>query len=80
MPLSTSWSPSFWAFRGSCRSGDPLKTEAYNLYLEAGIRSRSPSVGVIWHVHGGAWTPDDEYIVYTRDFDSGDLFVIDGYE
>jgi hypothetical protein len=30
-------------------------------------------------VHSGAWTPDDEWIVYTRDFDSGGLFVVDRY-
>ena len=35
--------------------------------------------GGIWHVHSGAWTPDDESIVYTRDFDSGALFVVDQY-
>jgi Tol biopolymer transport system component len=35
--------------------------------------------GGIWHVHSGAWTPDDEWIVYTRDFDSGSLFVVDQY-
>ena len=34
----------------------------------------------VWHVHGGAWSPDGEHIVYTRDFDSGNLFVIDNYE
>jgi TolB protein len=35
--------------------------------------------GGIWHVHSGAWTPDDEWIVYTRDFDAGSLFVVDQY-
>jgi Tol biopolymer transport system component len=35
--------------------------------------------GGVWHVHGGAWTPDSKQIVYTRDFDSGNLFVIDNY-
>jgi serine/threonine protein kinase/WD40 repeat protein len=35
--------------------------------------------GGIWHAHSGAWTPDDESIVYTRDFDSGALFVVDQY-
>ena len=33
----------------------------------------------VWHVHGGAWSPDGARIVYTRDFDSGNLHVIDGY-
>ena len=32
-----------------------------------------------WHVHGGAWSPDGRWIVYTRDFDRGNLNVIDNY-
>ena len=32
-----------------------------------------------WHVHGGAWSLDSRSIVYTRDFDSGNLSVIDHY-
>jgi Tol biopolymer transport system component len=32
-----------------------------------------------WHVHGGAWSPDSRWIVYTRDFDRGKLSVIDNY-
>jgi Tol biopolymer transport system component len=32
-----------------------------------------------WHVHGGAWSPDGRSIVYTRDFDRGNLSVIDNY-
>jgi len=33
----------------------------------------------IWHVHGGAWAPNGEEFVYTKDYDRGNLFVIDGY-
>lgn len=33
----------------------------------------------IWHVHGGAWAPNGEEFVYTKDFDRGNMFVIDGY-
>lgn len=33
----------------------------------------------LWHVHGGAWTPDSTQIVYTKDFDRGNLLVIDNY-
>ena len=33
----------------------------------------------IWHVHGGAWAPNGEEFVYTKDFDRGNLFVMDGY-
>jgi hypothetical protein len=32
-----------------------------------------------WHVHGGAWSPDGRWIVYTRDFDRGNLSVINNY-
>ena len=33
----------------------------------------------IWHVHGGAWMTDGREFVYTKHFDRGNLFVIDGY-
>jgi Tol biopolymer transport system component len=33
----------------------------------------------VWHVHGGAWSPDNRSIVYTRDFDRGNLSIIDHY-
>jgi Tol biopolymer transport system component len=33
----------------------------------------------LWHVHGGAWAPNGEEFVYTKDFDRGNLFVMDGY-
>ena len=33
----------------------------------------------LWHVHGGAWSPDSRWMVYTRDFDRGNLSVIDNY-
>jgi Tol biopolymer transport system component len=29
-----------------------------------------------WHVHGGGWSPDSRAIVYTRDHDRGDIYVI----
>ena len=32
-----------------------------------------------WHVHGGTWSPDGKWMVNTRDFDRGNLSVIDGY-
>ncbi len=30
-----------------------------------------------WHVHNGNWSPDGEGIVYTRDTDAGDIYVIE---
>ena len=32
----------------------------------------------VWHVHNGSFSPDGREIVFTRDTDRGDLFVIDG--
>lgn len=31
----------------------------------------------VWHVHGGGWAPDGRALVYTRDLDHGDLFVLE---
>lgn len=33
-----------------------------------------------WHVHGAGLTPSDDRIVYTRDSDRGDIFVIEDYK
>ncbi|MFQ5628500.1 MAG: hypothetical protein ACE5I1_07050, partial [bacterium] len=33
-----------------------------------------------WHVHNGAWSPDGKRIIYTRDKDEGDLYVIENYK
>ena len=33
----------------------------------------------VWHVHGGAGSPDGRWMVYTRDIDRGNLSVIDNY-
>jgi hypothetical protein len=44
-----------------------------------GSPERLTDGGGIWHVHGGAWSPDGRAIVYTRDTDRGDILVLDGY-
>jgi Tol biopolymer transport system component len=31
-----------------------------------------------WHVHNGGWSPDGKSVVYTRDTDTGDLFLLEG--
>lgn len=31
------------------------------------------------HVHAGGWSPDSSWIVYTRDVDQGDLYLIQNY-
>jgi len=33
----------------------------------------------VWHVHGGAWSPNSKQMVYTKDYDSGNLYLIDNY-
>ncbi|MEK6325255.1 MAG: protein kinase, partial [Acidobacteriota bacterium] len=35
--------------------------------------------GSTFHVHNGGWSPDGKAIVYTRDHDSGDVYVIQNY-
>jgi Tol biopolymer transport system component len=45
----------------------------------AGDPTRLTDGGGIWHVHGGGWFPDGESLVYTRDTDRGDVFVLEGY-
>lgn len=32
----------------------------------------------LWHVDNGGWTPDGRSVVYTRDTDTGDVFVMEG--
>jgi Tol biopolymer transport system component len=33
----------------------------------------------IWHIHNGGWWPGGKAVVYTRDFDQGDILVIENY-
>jgi Tol biopolymer transport system component len=33
----------------------------------------------LWHVHNGGWSPDGEALVYSRDADAGNIYVIDNY-
>jgi len=32
----------------------------------------------LWHVHNGGWSPDGTQVVYTRDTDTGDVYVLEG--
>jgi Tol biopolymer transport system component/predicted Ser/Thr protein kinase len=34
----------------------------------------------LWHTHNGGWSPDGEAIVYTRDTDNHDIYVVENYE
>ena len=31
----------------------------------------------VWHVHSGGWAPDGSGVVYSRDRDFGDIYVIE---
>ncbi len=33
--------------------------------------------GGVWHVHNGGWAPDGSALVYSRDRDYGDIYVIE---
>jgi Tol biopolymer transport system component len=33
----------------------------------------------LWHTHSGGWSPDGESIVYTKDTDHNDIYVIENY-
>ena len=85
--LAVSWMVDSWAYNSadghfsSNRYILPLARpeSPAGLPAAAGDPEQVTFGGGIWHVHSGAWTPDDEWIVYTRDFDSGALFVVDQY-
>ena len=36
--------------------------------------------GQEWHVHNGGISRDGSMVVYTRDYDEADLFVLEGVE
>jgi TolB protein len=31
-----------------------------------------------WHVHNGGWSPDSKQVIYTRDTDSSDIYLLEG--
>ena len=31
-----------------------------------------------WHVHNGDWSPDGRQVVYTRDTDAGNMYLLEG--
>jgi serine/threonine protein kinase len=31
-----------------------------------------------WHVHNGGWSPDSRQVIYTRDTDTGDIYLMEG--
>lgn len=35
--------------------------------------------GGLWHAHSGGWAPDGKALVYTRDTDNFDIYIIENY-
>ena len=33
----------------------------------------------LWHTHSGGWSPDGKAIVYTKDMDNVDIYIIENY-
>jgi len=31
-----------------------------------------------WHAHNGGWSPDSKQVIFTRDTDSGDIYLLEG--
>jgi YD repeat-containing protein len=57
------------------------------LWLEEGAdglpRAAKPPEAItagdgLWHVHNGSWSPDGLTLVYTRDTDTGDVYMLEG--
>ena len=51
------------------------------VYLAADLRhERNVAIKVLkpeWHAHSGGWAPDSKNVVYSRDRDFGDIYVIE---
>jgi hypothetical protein len=57
----------------------PLLTSENGLPRVAGVPMQLTEGRGQWHVHKGAWSPDGRSLVYTRDADRADIFVIENY-
>jgi serine/threonine protein kinase len=71
-----------------CSSKSHFNMNLFVLRLEASPQGGLPSVAGPpeqvthgegqWHVHNGGWSPDARRVIYTRDTDTGDVYVLDG--
>ncbi len=62
--------------------------DLHRLRLEAGPGGLPRAIGEpeqitfgngAWHVHHGDWSPDGRFIVYTRDTDRGEIYLVENY-
>jgi Tol biopolymer transport system component len=56
----------------------PLEAAADGMPHPAGTPEALTTGTERWHVHNGGWSPDARRVVYTRDTDAGDIFVLEG--
>ncbi len=70
-----------------CRAQSHVAMDLYTLPLEVPSTPDGLPVAVgqpralargdgRWHVHNGGWSPDGKELVYTRDTDEADIYVI----
>jgi Tol biopolymer transport system component len=57
----------------------PLRPGPNGLPLPAGKPAQITDGRSGWHAHKGAWSPDGETILFTRDSDQGDIYTIENY-
>ena len=57
----------------------PLRPGPNGLPLPAGKPVQITDGRSGWHAHKGAWSPDGETILFTRDSDQGDIYTIENY-
>jgi Tol biopolymer transport system component len=57
----------------------PLTASGSSLPRVAGAPRQLTNGRGLWHVHNGGWSPDGKTIVYTRDTDQGDIYVIENF-
>jgi Tol biopolymer transport system component len=57
----------------------PLRPDSNGMPVAAGNPVQFTDGRSRWHAHKGAWSPDGQTIIYTRDSDQGDIYTIENY-